>query len=166
MPARLIINAMSAYFNRGRKPVTLDNGPVRQQRPEQALCCRNRSGDRAKPSVISRRGAERYRRVHWFGTVRVGQDAYLQSGLLPLDHLHEVPVYVIRCIEGRIDRAPGAFRAGKWPIILAAWSAMLAAWESGLGIVWTSFRLNWEQEASEILGSPCRCRLPLGQSSS
>jgi nitroreductase len=66
-----------------------------------------------------------------------------------------VPVHVIPCIEGRIDGAPGPRQASKWAsIIPAAWSFMLAARERGLGTVWTTFHLNWEQEASEILGIP------------
>ena len=31
---------------------------------------------------------------------------------------------------------------------------MLAARERGLGTVWTSFHLSWEQEAAQLLGLP------------
>jgi nitroreductase len=71
------------------------------------------------------------------------------------DHLHEVPVHVIPCIRGRTDGAPGAAQAGVWGSILpAAWSFMLAARSRGLGTVWTTFHLQHEREAAEILGIP------------
>ena len=71
------------------------------------------------------------------------------------DHLHEVPVHVIPCIEGRSD-ASGAFgQAGRWgSIIPAAWSFCLAARSRGLGTCWTTFHLAHEREAAELLGIP------------
>jgi nitroreductase len=71
------------------------------------------------------------------------------------DHLHEVPVHVIPCIEGRTD-GKGAFaQASRWGSVMpAAWSFMLAARSRGLGTVWTSFHLAHEQEAAELLGIP------------
>jgi nitroreductase len=71
------------------------------------------------------------------------------------DHLHEVPVHVIPCIEGRTD-GKGAFaQASRWSSIMpAAWSFMLAARSRGLGTVWTSFHLDREQEAAALLGIP------------
>ena len=56
------------------------------------------------------------------------------------DHIHEVPVHVIPCVEGRTDRAPVVAQASRWgSIIPAAWSFMLAARARGLGSVWTTF---------------------------
>ena len=71
------------------------------------------------------------------------------------DHLHEVPVHVIPCVEGRTD-GKGAFaQASRWgSIIPAAWSFMLAARSRGLGTVWTTFHLAREEEAAELLGIP------------
>jgi nitroreductase len=71
------------------------------------------------------------------------------------DHLHEVPVHVIPCIEGRTD-GKGAFaQASRWGSIMpAAWSFMLAARSRGLGTCWTTFHLFREQEAAELLGIP------------
>lgn len=71
------------------------------------------------------------------------------------DHLHEVPVHVIPCIQGRTD-GKGAFaQASRWGSIMpAAWSFMLAARSRGLGSVWTSFHLAYEQEAADLLGIP------------
>jgi nitroreductase len=70
-------------------------------------------------------------------------------------HIHEVPVHVIPCVEGRTDGAPVAVQASRWAsIIPAAWSFMLAARARGLGTVWTTFHLRHEREAAEILGIP------------
>jgi nitroreductase len=71
------------------------------------------------------------------------------------DHIHEVPVHVIPCVEGRTDRAPVVVQASRWgSIIPAAWSFMLAARARGLGTVWTTFHLRQEREAAELLGIP------------
>jgi nitroreductase len=70
-------------------------------------------------------------------------------------HLHEVPVHVIPCVEGRVEGKPTAWSASLYgSIIPAAWSFMLAARSRGLGTVWTTFHLMHEQQAAEILGIP------------
>jgi nitroreductase len=71
------------------------------------------------------------------------------------EHIHQVPVHVIPCVEGRTDHAPVVVQASRWgSIIPAAWSFMLAARARGLGTVWTTFHLRHEREAAEILGIP------------
>jgi nitroreductase len=71
------------------------------------------------------------------------------------EHIHEVPVHVIPCVEGRTDGKPAAAQASRWAsIIPAAWSFMLAARARGLGGVWTTFHLRHEREAAELLGIP------------
>ena len=110
---------------------------------------------RAGLAELWRRGAERYRTFLGPGPFDPAQARIYQTVWHLADHLHEVPVHVIPCIAGRIDGARGAVQAGKWAsIIPAAWSFMLAARERGLGTVWTSFHLNWEQEAAQLLGLP------------
>ena len=70
-------------------------------------------------------------------------------------HLHEVPVHVIPCIAGRTDDAPIPQQAATWGSILpATWSFMLAARSRGLGTAWTTFHLQHEREAADILGIP------------
>ena len=70
-------------------------------------------------------------------------------------HLHEVPVHVIPCVEGRTEGKPAPLQASRWAsIIPAAWSFMLAARSRGLGTVWTTFHLMHEREAAELLGIP------------
>jgi nitroreductase len=71
------------------------------------------------------------------------------------EHLHEVPVHVIPCIQGRTDQVPIIVQQGQWGSILpAVWSFMLAARSRGLGTSLTSFHLAFEQEAAEVLGIP------------
>ena len=73
------------------------------------------------------------------------------------ERVHEVPVMVIPCIRGRVDR-PGVTNvqiAGLYGSILpAAWSFMLAARARGLGTAWTTFHLKYEREVAELLGIP------------
>jgi nitroreductase len=71
------------------------------------------------------------------------------------DHMHEVPVLVIPCVEGRPqDPGPNA-QAGLYGSILpAAWSLMLALRARGLGAAWTTLHLPHEKEVAELLGIP------------
>jgi nitroreductase len=110
---------------------------------------------RAQLAELWRRGADRYWQAMGPGPFDPGQARIIETVRHLADHIHEVPVHVIPCIEGRIDGARGSAQAGKWAsIIPAAWSFMLAARDRGLGTVWTSFHLRWEAEAAEILGIP------------
>jgi nitroreductase len=71
------------------------------------------------------------------------------------DHLHEVPVHVIPCIEGRTEGKSAFVQSSVFGSIMpATWSFMLAARSRGLGTVWTTFHLAKEQEAAELLGIP------------
>ena len=70
-------------------------------------------------------------------------------------HMGEVPVMVIPCIEGRTDGGNVMIQASVWGSLLpAVWSFMLAARERGLGTCWTTLHLLAEQEAAELLGIP------------
>jgi nitroreductase len=71
------------------------------------------------------------------------------------ERIHQVPVHLIPCVEGRTDGKPAAAQASRWGSILpAAWSFMLAARARGLGTVWTTFHLRHERQAAELLGIP------------
>jgi nitroreductase len=71
------------------------------------------------------------------------------------DHLAEVPVHVIPCIEGRADQLPVAWQAAIWGSLLpAVWSFMLAARARGLGTCYTTLHLTEEKAAAELLGIP------------
>jgi nitroreductase len=71
------------------------------------------------------------------------------------EHLSEVPVLVIPCIDGRYDGAPIVDLATAFGSILpAVWSFMLAARSRGLGTAWTTAHLAREAEIAGILGIP------------
>ena len=71
------------------------------------------------------------------------------------EHLHEVPVLVIPCVDGRFDDAPPVDRATAFGSILpAVWSFMLAARSRGLGTSWTTAHLTIEEEVADVLGIP------------
>jgi len=87
------------------------------------------------------------------------EKAYLSRKVAPAryltQHLHEVPVHVVPCIEGRAENLSAVEQAawwgGIWP---ATWSFMLAARSRGLGTVLTTLHLAFEPEAADVLGIP------------
>jgi nitroreductase len=79
----------------------------------------------------------------------------LDSATYLAEHLHEAPVHVIPCIQGRIEQAGVVAQASVYGSILpAAWSFMLAARSRGLGSAWTTLHLISEKEAAKLLGIP------------
>ena len=118
---------------------------------------------RAGLAELYRRGGESYLRrpsalpnLHFADPERQAQAARIwESAHYLLEHVREVPVHVIPCIQGRTDGLPAVSQASRWgSIVPAAWSFMLAARARGLGTAWTTFHLNYEQEAAELLGVP------------
>lgn len=83
------------------------------------------------------------------------QKRVMDSAQYLADHLHEVPVLVIPCLEGRPAESGFIPSVSMWGSILpAAWSFMLAARCRGLGTSWTTLHLVYEKEAANILGIP------------
>jgi len=83
------------------------------------------------------------------------QHRVVDSAAYLAEHMGEVPVHVIPCIEGKVTEGPVALHAGIWGSLLpAAWSFCLAARARGLGTCWTTLHLIREQEAAELLGLP------------
>jgi nitroreductase len=79
----------------------------------------------------------------------------MDSSAYLAEHLHEVPVLVVPCVEGRVENSPLLVQAVTWGSILpATWSFMLAARARGLGTAWTSLHLEYEREAAAILSIP------------
>jgi nitroreductase len=71
------------------------------------------------------------------------------------EHMHEAPVFVIPCIEGRVENAGTLAQASLYGSILpAAWSFMLALRARGLGTAWTTLHLAFEKQIAELLGIP------------
>jgi nitroreductase len=75
------------------------------------------------------------------------------------EHLAEVPVHAIPCIEGRLpEGAPLGYTvahlAHLGSILPAVWSFQIALRSRGLGSVFTTLHLFKEQEVAELLGIP------------
>ncbi len=67
-------------------------------------------------------------------SVPAEKQAMMQGSAYLAAHLHEVPVLLIPCVEGRVEGAPYLAQAVQWAsIIPAVWSFMLAARSRGLG---------------------------------
>ena len=80
--------------------------------------------------------------------------AVMSSAKYLNEHLHEVPVMLVPCLEGSPDDAV-AGSAGFWGSLLpAVWSYMLALRSRGLGAAWTTLHLGYEKEAAALLGIP------------
>lgn len=70
-------------------------------------------------------------------------------------NMHRAPVFVLFCVDGRVEEAGTLAQASLYGSILpAAWSFMLAARARGLGTAWTTIHLFFEKEISELLGIP------------
>lgn len=83
------------------------------------------------------------------------QQRVASSAMYLARHMHEAPVLIIPCIEGRAEKLTAAMTAGLYGSILpAAWSLMLALRARGLGAAWTTLHLVYEKECAEILGIP------------
>ena len=78
------------------------------------------------------------------------------SAMYLMEHLHEVPVHLIPCVQGRPpEPGPLAMASGLYGSIYpAVWSFQLAARARGLGTALTTLHLLHEQEAAEVLGLP------------
>ena len=88
--------------------------------------------------------------------VRASQlDRLFESSVYLFDHIAEVPMFVIPCIEGRMEHAGPAPQASLYASILpATWSFILALRARGLGTVLTTIHVPFEQEVAEILDLP------------
>jgi nitroreductase len=90
------------------------------------------------------------------GGERRGQLRKIGDAVVHLaEHIGDVPVHVIPCVQGRYEGKSNAVVAAMFgSIIPAAWSFMLAARSRGLGTVWTTFHLVHEREVADLLGIP------------
>jgi len=80
----------------------------------------------------------------------------VKSWIYLVEHLHEVPVLIIPCLEGRPEDDLSVNRlAGFYGNILpATWSLMLALRARGLGSAWTTLVLRHEKELARLLQMP------------
>ena len=71
------------------------------------------------------------------------------------DRMHEMPVLILVCVEGRPESLSVAQQVAFYGSVLpAAWSLMLALRSRGLGSTWTTLHLLHEEEAAQLLGIP------------
>ncbi|MDZ7378332.1 MAG: nitroreductase family protein [candidate division KSB1 bacterium] len=79
----------------------------------------------------------------------------VESASYLAEHLHEVPVHIVPCVEGRVENGPVVMQASLYGSILpAVWSLMLALRSRGLGSAWTTLHLMYERDAATVLGIP------------
>ncbi len=79
----------------------------------------------------------------------------VDSAMYLAQHMHEAPVFVIPCIEGRVENAGTLAQASVYGSILpAAWSFMLALRARGLATAWTTLHIMYEQDVATLLGIP------------
>ena len=78
-----------------------------------------------------------------------------KSAVYLANHMAEVPVMIIPCIHGRVEKLGVLEQAGLYGSILpAAWSLMLALRARGLGAAWTTLHLRYEEKIAKLLGIP------------
>jgi nitroreductase len=85
------------------------------------------------------------------------RDRVTESAMYLTANFHRVPVMMIPCIEGRLDKVPLMRGASSWGSLLpAVWSFMLAARERGLGTAWTTIHLidDGDKDVADIIGIP------------
>lgn len=84
------------------------------------------------------------------------QQRMFRSGRYLVEHMHEVPVLILPCIEGRVEHeGPGAQASLYGSIFPAVWSLMLALRTRGLGSVMTTQHIqHLEHEMAQVLGLP------------
>ena len=89
------------------------------------------------------------------GEVSEQQGRVIDSATYLAEHLHEVPVHVIPCLDGELEGLPNFAAAGSYGAIMPAmWSFQLALRSRGLGSVLTTLHLPHEKRAAELLGIP------------
>lgn len=92
------------------------------------------------------------------GDIRTERRGLVAESVMYLaEHLEEVPVLLIPCLEGRTENAPPARTASFWASLFpAAWSFCLALRSRGLGSCWTTLHLigDGEKRTADLLGIP------------
>jgi nitroreductase len=78
-----------------------------------------------------------------------------EASLYLTEHIHEVPVLVVPCIKGRVERAsPGAQASLYGSIFPAVWSFQLALRARGIGSTLTTVHICYEQEVARLFNIP------------
>ncbi len=79
----------------------------------------------------------------------------IESAKFLADNMEKVPLFLLFCVEGAIDKASlGQQASGYGSILPAAWSFMLAARSRGLGCCWTTLHLRYADQVAAELSIP------------
>ena len=105
---------------------------------------------------LYRKGAEGYLTAAGDQAVDAQTQRVFTSAVYLMEHLHEVPVHLIPCVQGKPeDPVPLTMASGLYGSIYpAVWSFQLAARSRGLGTALTTLHLIHEREAAQVLGLP------------
>ena len=105
---------------------------------------------------LYRKGAEGYLGAAAEQTTDAQTERVFSSAVYLMEHLHEVPIHLIPCVQGKpADPVPLAQASGMYGSIYPAiWSFQLAARARGLGSALTTLHLLHAEEAAKILGLP------------
>ncbi len=84
------------------------------------------------------------------------QQRMFRSGAHLIQHMHEVPVLILACVEGRVENAGAGAQASLYGSIFPAiWSLMLAFRSRAIGSVMTTQHIqHLEKDMARILGLP------------
>ena len=70
-------------------------------------------------------------------------------------NLADVPLFILSCLQGRVEKGSVMEQASFYGSILpATWSLMMALRAHGLGSAWTTLHLRHEKEGAELLEIP------------
>lgn len=89
--------------------------------------------------------------------VRQSDPRLIESATYLAEHMQDVPVLIIPCVEAP-SVAPGGGPGPYGSILPATWSLMLALRARGVGAAWTTLHLRYEQEAAALLDIPDHIR--------
>ena len=120
---------------------------------------------RAALGELFRRGAEiyetlptgLYRLAHEDPQHEAARIRIIESAEYLVEHIHEVPVHVVPCVQGSLDgRTSARVAVLMASVIPAAWSFMLAARSRGLATCWTNLHMlpGDGNDANQVLGLP------------
>ena len=127
---------------------------------------------RARLAELYHKGRTAYYEIQTKHPPQYGEDdprlaqrpGLIQSSAYLAEHLRQVPVFIVPCIESEMAEVPhlaetksysSLFHAALYGSILpATWSLMLALRARGLGSSLTTLHLIYEKEAAEVLGIP------------
>jgi nitroreductase len=79
----------------------------------------------------------------------------IDSAAYLAENLHRAPVFILACIEGRVENGGVIAQASIYGSVLpSVWSLMLALRARGLGSAWTTLHLLFEQDVAALLDIP------------